>query len=94
MSSFLINILCKRRNKMKFENLINKLMSEAPVTAPEPTTKPAPTTTPSPTKPSTPNPSPFRRGKPGSMPEIKPKAGALEQEIKNIITKYAKFIGG
>lgn len=85
--------------KFKYENMINKILNEAPA-APVAPTKPAttPTKTPSPSKPATPNPSPFRRHKPGSMPEIRPKAAGNEEEmdvsneLMNIIKKHAKFI--
>jgi hypothetical protein len=87
-------------SKQSFDSMVSRFLLEEPLVAPAPTTLPRPTTVPNPTRrtaPSTPNPSPFRRQKPGSMPSIKPKADTkskeeFKQEIANVINRYTKFI--
>ena len=89
--------------KQNFDSLVGGLLREAPMAPAKPATRPAPapTKTPSPRpSPAPHNPDPFRRHKPGQMPEIAPKGAKkgsaidLKQEIKGIIGKYSKFIKG
>jgi len=91
-------------NKQSFDSIVSQFLKEEPLVAPAPTTLPRPTTVPNPTRrpaPSVPNPSPFRRQKPGSMPNVKPKAIAdtnakeeFKQEIADVISKYTRFVEG
>lgn len=79
--------------QIKFDSFVTTFLKEEPQTMPatRPTVKPS--APPSKPRPSTPNPDPFRRHKPGQMPKQRPMASSnLKDRIQGIVSKYMTIL--
>ena len=81
--------------QIKFDSFVTTFLKEEPQTMPttRPFVKPSAPPAPSKPRPSTPNPDPFRRHKPGQMPKQRPMAsGNLKDRIQGIVNKYMTIL--